>query len=172
MDSSDLDDLDLKILAALQENASLSNHELATLVQSSAPTCSRRVAKLKSSGIILRTTVVIDQEKIAPVVTVIAEVTLDRQTTEDRIEFERLACAMSAVAQCYRVSAGPDFIVIVHLPNLNAYDDWASKLFRRATNIRNVRTFFATHVAKFESAAALVASPNDGSADGTRVHHT
>jgi Lrp/AsnC family transcriptional regulator, leucine-responsive regulatory protein len=169
MSLNDLDELDLKILAALQQDADLPHHELAALVQSSAPTCSRRIARLRSSGVIQRTTIVIDQDRIAPSVIVVAEVTLDRQAAEDLAEFEQLACALSAVTQCYRVSPGPDFILMLRLPNLQAYDDWASQLFRRATNIRNVRTFFATRTAKFESSAAPILL-DEGSASGAPVH--
>ncbi len=148
MSIADLDDLDLKILTVLRQDAGLSNHDLSALVQSSAPTCSRRVARLKTLGVIKRTTIVVDEEKIAPVIIVIVEVTLDRQAAEDLAGFEELVCNEPNVTQCYRVSPGPDFIVMLRLRGLHDYDDWASHLFRRSSNIRNVRTFFATRVAK------------------------
>ncbi|WP_206956934.1 Lrp/AsnC family transcriptional regulator [Trinickia acidisoli] len=155
MPEFELDDLDLRILAILQTDASLSNLDLAQRALASAPTCLRRVRKLKEAGLIAREIAVVDLSKIAPMVTAVIEVSLDRQAAEDFDAFEGYVCAEPAVTQCYRVSPGPDFIVIVELPGVRSYDEFARRLFTQASNVRNVRTFFSTRRAKFEASAPV-----------------
>ncbi|RDU97779.1 Lrp/AsnC family transcriptional regulator [Trinickia dinghuensis] len=151
MQELDLDDLDLRILAILQADSSLSNIDLAQRALASAPTCLRRVRKLKEAGLIEREVAVLDFSKIASTVTAVIEVSLDRQAVEDYDAFEAYVCAEAAVTQCYRVSPGPDFVVIVELPDMRSYDEFARRLFTQSSNVRNVRTFFSTGRAKFEA---------------------
>ncbi len=150
-----LDELDLRILTALQADASISNVELAERALSSPPTCMRRVRKLTEAGIIERRIAVLDRGKIGATVTAIIEVGLDRQTAEDYDAFETYVCAQPEVTQCYRVSPGPDFVVVADLADMPAYDEFARRLFTHASNVRNVRTFFSTHRAKFEANAPV-----------------
>ena len=154
-----LDDLDLRILRVLQTDASLSNVELAARVFASAPTTMRRVRRLRDTGVIARQVAMLDVSKLGGSLTAIIEVTLDRQTAEDYVAFEAHVCAEPAVIQCYRVSPGPDFVVVAELTDMAAYDAFARRLFTGASNVRNVRTFFSTHRAKFEVNAPVAAKP-------------
>ncbi|VVD94393.1 AsnC family transcriptional regulator [Pandoraea iniqua] len=150
-----LDDLDLRILRALQEDSSITNLELASRVHASAPTCLRRVRALKESGVIQREIAVLDRTKLGPTLTAVVEVSLDRQTAEDFDTFETFICAEPAVTQCYRVSPGPDFVVVAEVADMPEYDELARRLFKSSSNIRNVRTFFSTRRAKFEANAPI-----------------
>lgn len=150
-----LDELDLRILGVLQTDASLSNLELAARVHASPPTCLRRVRNLKEAGVIQRQIAILDQAKLGTTLIAIIEVTLDRQTAEDFAAFETYICAEPNVTQCYRVSPGPDFVVVADVTDMSEYDELARRLFRSSSNIRNVRTFFSTHRAKFEANAPV-----------------
>ncbi len=150
-----LDDLDLRILRVLQTDASVSNVELAARVFASAPTTMRRVRRLRQTGVIAREIAVLDAGKLGGSLTAIIEITLDRQTAEDYEAFESHICAEPAVTQCYRVSPGPDFVLTAELADMGAYDIFARRLFTGVGNVRNVRTFFATHRAKFEANAPV-----------------
>ena len=154
-----LDDLDLRILAVLQTDSSVSNLELAGRVHASPPTCLRRVRNLKEAGVIERQIAVLDHAKIGTTLIAIVEVSLDRQAAEDLDAFETYICAEPAVTQCYRVSPGPDFIVVAEVADMPEYDELARRLFRASSNIRNVRTFFSTHRAKFEANARIRVEP-------------
>ena len=154
-----LDDLDLRILAVLQTDSSVSNLELAGRVHASPPTCLRRVRSLKEAGVIERQIAVLDHAKIGTTLIAIVEVSLDRQAAEDLDAFETYICAEPAVTQCYRVSPGPDFIVVAEVADMPEYDELARRLFRASSNIRNVRTFFSTHRAKFEANARIRVEP-------------
>lgn len=155
MPAISLDDLDLRILRVLQTDASISNVELSARVFASAPTTMRRVRRLRETGVIAREIAVLDASKLGGSLAAIIEVTLDRQTAEDYAAFEAHVCAEAAVTQCYRVSPGPDFVVVAELADMPAYDAFARRLFTGASNVRNVRTFFSTHCAKFEANAPV-----------------
>ncbi|VVE52688.1 AsnC family transcriptional regulator [Pandoraea horticolens] len=150
-----LDDLDLRILSELQADSSISNLELSRRVHASAPTCLRRVRALSDAGVIARQIAIIDPSKLGPALTAVVEVSLDRQTAEDYDTFESYICAEPVVTQCYRVSPGPDFVVIAEVGDMAQYDELARRLFKSSSNIRNVRTFFSTRRAKFEANAPI-----------------
>ena len=121
-----LDDLDLRILAILQDDASVSNNWPSG--HSSPPTCMRRVRRLTEAGVIRRQVAVLDPVAIGTAVTALIEISLDRQTAED-YAFEAYVCAEPAVTQCYRVSPGPDFVVVADLADVAEYDEFARRLF-------------------------------------------
>ena len=159
MESNGLDAIDLQLLNALQHDASLSNQDLAACVHVSPPTCLRRVRRLHEDGLIERQVALLDEDRIAALhghgLTAIVEVTLDRQGAEHQDAFERRAVADDAVRQCYRVAPGPDFVLIVRMPDMPAYQALAERLFTQDANVRNVRSFFSVKRAKFETQVPL-----------------
>lgn len=150
-----LDELDRRILNQLQQDASLSNIALARLVHASAPTCLRRVKRLHALGVIEKQLVIVSPAKVGGGLDVIVEISLDRQTAEDYNAFEALVQKAAEVLQCYRVSAGSDFVLILQLADMAAYHDLVHCLFTTATNVRNVRAFFSMHRSKFETRIVL-----------------
>lgn len=146
-----LDELDIRILEQLQTDASLTNHELALRVHASAPTCLRRVRRLRETGVIEKEVAIVDPDKLESTLTAIIEITLDVQTAENMEAFEKRAVAEPAILQCYRVSQGPDFIVIAQVADMPAYHAMAHRAFTSDANVRNVRTFFSIHRSKFET---------------------
>ncbi|TSH93459.1 Lrp/AsnC family transcriptional regulator [Verticiella sediminum] len=150
-----LDELDHRILVQLQQDAALTNQELAERVFSSAPTCLRRVRRLRELGVIQGVVALIDPAVVGLPLTAIVEVTLDVQSAERLAAFEARAVVESAVLQCYRVSGGPDFVVIVGASDMAAYHALVGRLFNASSNVRNVRSFFSVHRAKFETRVLL-----------------
>jgi len=149
-----LDGADLRILDQLQRDASLSNQALAELAHISPPTCLRRVKRLQEAGLIERQIAVLSLEKMAATLghglTAITEITLDRQGAEELAAFEARAVKDDAVQQCYRVSPGPDFVLVVHVGDMPAYLALAQRLFTSDANVRNVKAFFSVKRSKFE----------------------
>ena len=151
----ELDDLDKRILRALQEDASRTNHQLAELVHASPPTCLRRVRRLVDEGVIARQVALLDPAKLSSSLTAIVEITLDRQGEEEQQAFEALVADEPAVQQCYRVSPGPDFVLTVLVEDMPAYHALAHRLFASQKNVRNVRAYFSIRRSKFETAIAV-----------------
>ncbi|MES2104988.1 MAG: Lrp/AsnC family transcriptional regulator [Pseudomonadota bacterium] len=150
-----LDDLDKRILQQLQQDASLTNHELAARVHASPPTCLRRVRRLTEEKVIAKQVAILTPEKVGASLTAIVEITLDHQATEKQLEFEALVANESAVQQCYRVSPGPDFVLVILVADMAAYHALAHRLFATQSNVRNVRSFFSILRSKFETRVPL-----------------
>ena len=159
MEQIDADEIDLKLLEALQDDASLSNQALAERVHVSPPTCLRRVKRLRDAGLIEREIALLSPDKLASALghglTAIVEITLDRQGAEQQEAFELRVAADEAVQQCYRVSPGPDFVLLVHVADMPRYLALAQRLFTSDANVRNVKTFFSVRRAKFHTQVAL-----------------
>jgi Lrp/AsnC family leucine-responsive transcriptional regulator len=153
-----LDAGDLRILEQLQSDASLTNHELAGRAHMSPATCLRRVKRLIDNGVIERRVALLSSEKLGVGLNVIVEVTLDRQGAEHQLAFEARAVADANVQACYRVSPGPDFVLIIHAPDVPGYDALVRRLFTQDANVRNVKSFFSLHRAKFEPRITLPAA--------------
>lgn len=149
--TSSFDDIDRRILNALQDNAALTNAELAQLVHVSAPTCLRRVKHLTETGVIARQVALLAPDKVGAGLTAIVEITLDVQAAERMEEFEQHVAGEAAVLQCYRVSPGPDFVLVLQVADMPAYHALAHRLFATRTNVRNVKTYFSTFRSKFET---------------------
>lgn len=154
MESSDhpvsLDAVDRRLLRLLQQDCSLTNHALAESAHLSPPTCLRRVRRLVETGVIERQVALVDPAKAGPMLTGVVEISLEHQAAERLAEFERRVADESAVQQCYRVSPGPDFVLIVAVADMAAYHALVHRLFTAEANVRNIRTFFVTHRAKFD----------------------
>jgi DNA-binding Lrp family transcriptional regulator len=82
----------------------------------------------------------------------LVEVSLDRQGSEHLDAFEARAVAHDAVQQCWRVSPGPDFMLVVQARDMPHYLAISQTLFTQDANVRNVKAFFATKRAKFTTA--------------------
>ena len=154
-----LDPIDLQLLCLLQTNAAQSNQSLAAQVHISPPTCLRRVRRLHESGLIERQVAILQPDRLAAVqghgLVCIVEVSLDRQGAEQLDAFEACAVQEDAVQQCWRVSPGPDFVLVVHTRDMPGYLALSQRLFTADANVRNVKAFFCTRRAKFETKLPL-----------------
>ena len=159
MEQITLDDTDLCLLDALQTDASLSNQALAALIHVSPPTCLRRVKRLRDAGLIERDIAVLAADKLAALtghgLTALVEISLDRQGSDQLEAFEARVVADAAVQQCYRVSPGPDFVLVVQVADMPGYLALAQRLFTSDANVRNVKAFFSLKRAKFEPKVLL-----------------
>lgn len=145
-----LDAVDRRLLDQLQTDCSLTNQALAERAGISPATCLRRVRRLVKMGVIERQIAIVQPSAFGPRLVALIEISLDRQDAGSLEAFEKRIAAERAVQQCYRVSPGPDFVLVVHVEHMAAYHGLAHRLFTADANVRNVRTFFATHRSKFE----------------------
>ena len=148
-----IDAVDRHLLELLQQDASLSNQALAARVHTSPPTCLRRVKRLHEAGLIERQIAILNPERLAGALghglTALIEITLDRQDAGALDAFETRVGAEAAVQQCYRVSPGPDFILVVHAKDMPSYHALTQRLFTADANVRNVKAFFSVKRSKF-----------------------
>lgn len=148
-----LDATDLQLLDQLQRDASLANQALADRLNLSPPTCLRRVKRLRDAGLIEREIAILSVDKLASVIghglCAVLEITLDRQDQDALVAFEQRVLLEDAVQQCYRVSPGPDFCLVVHTLDMPDYLALSQRLLTQDANVRNVKSFFSIKRSKF-----------------------
>ncbi len=150
-----LDTTDLRVLDLLQTDASRSNQDLAEAAHVSPATCLRRVKRLVEAGVIERRVALLSPQHLGAGLTAIAEVTLDAQGAEHVAAFESRAVADDAVRQCHRVSPGPDFVLTLQVRDMEEWKAVTERLFTQDANVRNVKSFFSVHRAKFDTRLPL-----------------
>jgi DNA-binding Lrp family transcriptional regulator len=159
MEQIALDPVDLQLLNQLQQDASLNNQALAELLNISPPTCLRRVKRLREAGLIERQIAVLSVDRLAAVagygLCALVEITLDRQDQAALDAFEQRVLVDEAVQQCYRVSPGPDFCLVVQVAHMPDYLVLAQRLFTADANVRNVKSFFSLKRSKFGARVPL-----------------
>lgn len=159
MESISLDSTDLRLLDALQRDASHTNQRLASDIGISPPTCLRRVQRLRELGLIERQVALLSPDRLAAVLghglQAVVEISLDRQDAASLDAFETRVIADDAVQQCWRVSPGPDFVLVVAARDMPDYAALTQRLFTADANVRNVKAFFSLKRAKFEPRVPL-----------------
>lgn len=159
MEQIELDDIDMRLLDLLQRDASRCNNALAELAKVSPPTSLRRIKRMRELGVIERDIALLNPERLATVLghglTALVEISLDQQSAEALERFESRMVADDAVQQCYRVSPGPDFILVLHCADMPAYLALTQRLFTTDANVRNVKAFFSVKRAKFAPSLPL-----------------
>lgn len=151
--SATLDAADRRLLALLQQDCALTNQALAERAHLSPATCLRRVRRLVELGVIERQVALLSPDAMAKTMgaglTAILEVTLDRQDAVALDAFEARVAPEPAVQQCYRVTAGPDFVLVVWVADMPAYHGFVQRVLTAQVNVRNVRAFFSVKRSKF-----------------------
>jgi Lrp/AsnC family transcriptional regulator, leucine-responsive regulatory protein len=153
-----LDPVDLRLLALLQDDCALTNLQLAEAAAVSPATALRRVKALVAAGVIERRVALLNPDALGHGLTALVEVTLDRQSAEWLDAFEVHALPFAEVQQCWRVSPGPDFVLVLQVVDMAAYAELAQRLFTSQANVRNVKAYFSVKRAKFHPRIALPAS--------------
>jgi len=146
----ELDATDRRLLDLLQTDAALSNQELAAAAHTSPATALRRVRRLVDAGVIERRVALLNPDRLGHGLTALVEITLDRQGAEHLDAFEQRIASDDQVQQLWRVSPGPDFVLVVHCADMPGYQALAQRLFTQDANVRNVKAYFAVKRAKFE----------------------
>lgn len=145
-----LDDLDQRLIAALQKNNRLSFAELAELVGSSAASCMRHVNKLRADGVIIADIALVDPKALGKSLTVVVNVELDRERLDLVDEFKRAMRAAKEVTQCYMVTGDADFVLIVAVEDVEAFDVFVKTKLYTNPNVRKFRSMITLDRVKFE----------------------
>lgn len=150
-----LDKIDKKILNILQKNNQITNLELAEQVNLSSPPCFRRVKRLRDLGIICKDVALVDPVKVGHQLTVFVNVTLEKQREDLLTHFERKMLAEPEVMQCYFVSGEADYFLIIQVPDMNHYNDFARRVFANEANIKIFRSSFCLSRIKYDTSITL-----------------
>lgn len=119
-----LDDLDLRILTALQTEGRISNAELADRIGLSATPCLRRVRTLEQTGAITGYRALVDRAKVGLGLTVIVGVKVDGHRDENARAIQAAFIGMPEVVACHLLSGETDFLLEVVVPDLAHYEQF------------------------------------------------
>lgn len=142
MHSGKPDDIDLKIMHYLQEDARMNLGKLGSFIGLTTGPLTTRIEKLEASGFIKKYMAILDREKAGLPVLVLLMVKLKEQNTHLLDEFEALLCAMPEVLSCHNMSGPWNFIVQVAAKTPQAYAVWLLEKVNVHDNVGNVESFF------------------------------
>jgi Lrp/AsnC family transcriptional regulator, leucine-responsive regulatory protein len=143
-----LDDIDRRILAALQRDGRLSMVDLAAQVGLSATPCLRRVKRLEQAGVITGYAAIIDAAATGRSLHAFVQVNLENHAEETVKGFQRAIMARPEVVACYPISGEFDYLLQVMVPDLEAYSEFALKALLRMPGVKDTRSSFAMGVLK------------------------
>ena len=138
----DIDQTDIDILRALQENGRLSTRELAAKVHRSPTPVFERIKKLENEGVIKAYTALIDMDKIGRGFTVFCNVRLRHINTQIHVDFAREVQAMPEVSECYNVSGEFDYMLKVQVPDMKSYRQFVTGRLGLLSMLDSVQSVF------------------------------
>lgn len=151
----EIDEIDRKIIAAVQNDGRISTHELATRVGLSPSPCARRVRLLEEAGIIKGYTAVIDQTKVGLPVSAFASIKLERQREESLDRFAEAIAGWPEVVDCYLMTGQRDYLMRVVVRDLAAYEQFLKDKLTRLEGVASIETSFALGQVKRSEALPL-----------------
>ncbi|RAI38910.1 Lrp/AsnC family transcriptional regulator [Rhodoplanes roseus] len=137
-----MDAIDRKILALLQEDASLSVQEIGNRVGLSSTPCWKRIQKLEAAGVISRRVALVDPDKVGLGVTVFVSVETADHSQEWLDRFAQTVGAMPQVMEFYRMAGDVDYMLRVVVADMHAYDRFYKQLIATVP-LKNVTSRFA-----------------------------
>lgn len=138
-----LDSFDIAILRILQRDNTTPQRVIGEAVNLSAPAVQRRIKRLEQAGVIRANVAVIEPAAVGQAITLFVEVELVSETAQDIDAAKSEFTAAEAVQQCYYVTGEADFILVVVVPSMAAYEALTRNLFFENNNVRKFRTFVA-----------------------------
>ena len=139
-----MDNLDLKLLDLIQVNSRLTADQLSEHVCLSSSACQRRLKRLRKDGVIESEVAIISPTKVGRRLTMIVEVTLERERPDIIDKFKKLMINTPEVQQCYYVTGSVDLIVILTVQDIEDYDHFSKRFFFEDSNIRRFNTLVVT----------------------------
>lgn len=160
-----LDEMDVKILAILQEDCTRPVAEIGREVGLSTTPCWRRIQKLEETGVIRRRVAVLEPSKVNAGVTVFVSIKTDKHSTAWLDKFHKAVDDFPEVIEFYRMSGEVDYLLRVVVPDIRAYDAFYKKMISRI-EIAKVSSAFAMEQMKYTTALPLQFAREDRSGNG------
>lgn len=135
-----MDQIDKRILKALQQNGKLQNNDLAQVIGLSASPCLRRVKQLEDDGIIEKYVALVNPNKVNLALTVFARIWLKSQDTKTVDHFVTAIQDMPEVVECQLMAGDCDFFLRIVVADLDAYRKFQVQHLSKITGLQNVKT--------------------------------
>jgi Lrp/AsnC family transcriptional regulator len=149
-----IDDIDLRILDALQKDASLSVSDIAKHAGVSTTPCWRRIQRLEAEGVISKRVALLDRTQLNAAVTVFIAVRTNKHTVEWLEKFRKVVKDIPEIVDFYRMSGEIDYLLKAYVPDIASYDALYKKLIAKI-ELSDVTSMFAMEELKATTAIPL-----------------
>lgn len=149
---TEIDAIDRKILALLQEDCRLTMQEIADKVGLSASPCHRRIKIMEDAGLIRRYIALVDQRKVGLPVSVFVSIKLERQREKDLEAFAKAISRWPEVLECYLMTGHRDYLLRVVVEDLQAYEKFLKHKLTLVQGIASIELSFALDQIKYSIA--------------------
>lgn len=143
MSTTSLDRIDIKILNELQQNASLTNVELASRVNLSPSPCLARVRTLEKLGVIDRRIALLDPAVLGIGVTAFIQIRLEKQVQTSLESFTRSIDRLAQVMECYLMTGESDYMLRVMAADIEDLEDLIVNKLSRIPGVSSIRSNLA-----------------------------
>lgn len=146
---------DLRLLDALQQDATRSQADLAELAGLSRSSCWRRIRDFEDSGLIQRQVALLDPRQAGFHIQVLLAVAMTEHTSRNRQDFERHVALLPEVTQCYSVSGERDYVLHVVVPDMDAYNSFLNTQILSHAAVRSASSTFVLRRVKYTTRLPL-----------------
>ena len=150
-----MDAIDFRILQRLQQDARISNVELARAVNLSPSPCLTRVRALEREGVIERYVTLLAAKKLGLTVSVLVQVTLEKQIEPALEAFEKAVRDRPEVMECYLMTGDADYLLRVLVADVPAFERFILDFLSRVPGVGNIKSSFALKQVKYQTALPL-----------------
>lgn len=147
--------VDAKILHRLQNNARISNVDLARAVGLSPSPCLRRVRALEDSGLIRSYATLLEPAALGLDVSVFVRVSLEKQVEKALERFETAVMKRSEVMECYLMTGDSDYLLRVVVPDIESFERFLLDHLTRIPGVASIKSSFALKQVKYRTALPL-----------------
>lgn len=155
-----LDEIDRRILEVLQDDARISNVDLAARVGLSPSPCLRRVRDLEERGVVRRYVALLDPGAVGLGVSVFVQVSLERQAEKGLETFEKRILARPEVLECYLMTGDADYLLRVVVPDVAAFERFLLDHLTRVDGVASIKSSFALKQVKYQTALPIPTPPS------------
>jgi Lrp/AsnC family leucine-responsive transcriptional regulator len=155
MPNSALDATDVKILNLLQENAKLTNVELASRINLSPSPCLARVRALEHAGVISRYVTLLDPSKVSLGISVFVQIGMERQVEQNLNDFQAIIIGYAEVMECYLMTGDFDYLLRVVVNDMPALERFIIDKLSKIPGISNIKSSLALKQVKYKTALPL-----------------
>lgn len=150
-----MDAIDRKIITVLQQDARISNQDLADRVGLSPSPCLRRVRALEASGVLIGYTAIVDQEQVGLPISVFVQISLSSQKDTSLQAFEDEVRRLDEVMECYLMTGSRDYLLRVVCDGLKSYEQFTRERLATLPGVRSIESSFALSEVKRQTALPL-----------------
>jgi Lrp/AsnC family leucine-responsive transcriptional regulator len=149
------DEVDIRLLSLLQEDSKKATKEYANHLNLSVTAVYERIKRLEKTGVVTKYVALVDKKKVSKAFVVLCHVKLIQHVKEFVEQFERDVLKLEEVTECYHISGDYDYILKIHVSDMEAYRDFMVTKLTALKNIGSTQSSFAIAEVKHTTAIAI-----------------